>query len=65
MTKAEFHAVRKRLGLTQTQLAEMLKLGKGGRRTIGRWESGEVPISGPAAVAVTLMLKEAAYANPK
>lgn len=65
MTQAEFHAARKRLGLTQTQLAETLKLGKGGRRTIGRWESGERPISGPAAVAITLMLRESEHARPE
>ena len=47
---------RKRLGLTQRGLAEALRLGPNGERTVRRWEQGDVPVTGPASVAVELML---------
>jgi DNA (cytosine-5)-methyltransferase 1 len=58
MTPADLKSARKSLGLTQTQMADALGLGPNGRRTVRRWESGETPISGPAQVAISLMLKE-------
>jgi DNA-binding transcriptional regulator YiaG len=59
MTPAEVKAARKQLGLTQSQLAERLKItGKNAADTVRSWESGRRPISGPAQVAITLMLKE-------
>jgi len=56
MTPAEVCAARKALGLSQTGLAKALRLGPNGGRTVRRWESGETPISGPAQVAIQLML---------
>lgn len=56
MTPSEVKAARKALGLTANGLAEALRLGKNGGRTVRRWESGETPISGPAQVAIEMML---------
>lgn len=56
MTPTELRAARKRLGMTQAQLAAALLLGNDGNRAVRRWEKGERPISGPVQVAVTLML---------
>ena len=55
VTAAEFYNARKRLRMTQAQLAEALQLGKDGKRAVRRWEHGERPISGPVAVAITMM----------
>lgn len=59
MNPADFHKARKSLGLTQSQMAERLRLGANGRRTIRRYESGETPVTGPVSVAVELMLRTA------
>lgn len=56
MTPAEFHTARKALGLSQTGMAEALRLGPNGGRAIRRWESGEHPISGPVSLAVECLL---------
>ncbi len=56
MTPAEIRAARKALGLSANGLAEALRLGKGGGRTVRRWEAGDTPISGPVSVALELML---------
>lgn len=59
MTPAEVKSARKRLGFrSQTEFAHALGLGPNGRRTIRRWESGETPISGPAQVAIKMMLEK-------
>lgn len=58
MTPADFRTARKALGLSANGMAEALCLGKGGGRTVRRWESGETPISGPVSVAVELMLEK-------
>jgi hypothetical protein len=57
MTPDEIRQARKALGLSTNGLAEALRLGKGGGRTVRRWEAGETPISGPASVAVQLLLE--------
>lgn len=51
-------AARKALGLTQKGLAGELRMGKWGWQSISKWEGGEVPIPGPAQVAIELLLKE-------
>lgn len=56
MNPDEIKAARARLGLSTNGLAEALRLGKGGGRTVRRWEAGATPISGPAQVAIELML---------
>lgn len=58
MTATEFRAARKALGLSANGMAEALRLGKGGGRTVRRWESGETPVTGPVSVAVELMLEQ-------
>ena len=57
MTPDDLLAARRRLGLTQTQLARALQLGGDGARTVRRWEAGERPVPGPVVVAVRLMLE--------
>lgn len=47
--------IRSRLGLSQRALAEELRLGANGARTVRRWEAGSAPISGPASKALELM----------
>lgn len=58
VTPADLKAARKRLGYSTRELAEALRLGKGGGRTVRRWESGETPISGPVQVAVEAMMEK-------
>lgn len=53
MTPAELLAIRNRYGLTQSGLAALLRISD--RRTIRRWESGEIPITGPASIILELM----------
>lgn len=57
MTPSEIKTARKALGFSANGLAEALRLGKGGGRTVRRWEAGDTPISGPATVAIELLLK--------
>jgi DNA-binding transcriptional regulator YiaG len=59
LTPDEIKAARQRLGLSANGLAEALRLGKGGGRTVRRWEAGDVAITGPASVAIELMLERA------
>jgi hypothetical protein len=53
---ATLRAARQRLGLSADGLASRLRLGSNGDRTVRRWEAGEVPVSGPAQVAIELFL---------
>lgn len=53
MTPNELWAIRKRYDLSQTELAAMLRIKD--IRTIRRWETGDVPISGPATILLELM----------
>ena len=57
MTPSEVKDARKRLGCSQAGLAERLRMGPNGERQVRRWEQGETPVSGPASVAIELMLK--------
>jgi DNA-binding transcriptional regulator YiaG len=59
MTPNELRKARKRLGLSQAGLAEALRMGANGGRTVRRWELGEIPVTGPASKAVELMIREA------
>lgn len=57
MTPADLRAARKTLGLTQSGLAEALRLSPtNGSRTIRIWETDGNTIPGPAQVAVEFML---------
>lgn len=54
MTGAELKALRKQLGLTQTQLAD--KIGARGKMTISEWENSERPtISKPYLILLDLL----------
>jgi DNA-binding transcriptional regulator YiaG len=55
---ATLRAARQRLGISAEGLAVRLRLGESGGRTVRRWEAGQVPISGPAQVAIELLLRE-------
>jgi DNA-binding transcriptional regulator YiaG len=54
----EVRAARLQLGMTQKQLAEALGLPASGKRTVRHWETdaGRFAITGPARVAIRLML---------
>jgi DNA-binding transcriptional regulator YiaG len=56
MTPGAVKAARHALGMTQTQLADALRMAKDGARAVRRWESGKQPITGPASVAIEAML---------
>lgn len=53
MTPTEIKSIRERAGLTQTELARLLRISD--IRTIRRWETGVVPISGPASIILELI----------
>lgn len=57
MNPTEIRQARKLLGLSTNGLAGVLRLGKGGGRTVRRWEAGDTPISGPASLAIELLLR--------
>jgi len=46
-------SIRIRAGLTQSGLATLLRISD--LRTIRRWETGDVPISGPASIIMELL----------
>ena len=56
MTPEQVREARQRLGLTQSQLADVLRLGGDGKRLVRRWEAGETRVSGPASVAIEALL---------
>ena len=53
MTLTEITAIRKRYGLSQSELAAVLRVSD--IRTIRRWEKGDIPVSGPASIVLELM----------
>ena len=53
MLPADFNAIRKRAGLTQSGLAERLRIKD--LRTIRKWEAGEREISGPVSLLMELL----------
>jgi DNA-binding transcriptional regulator YiaG len=55
MTPAQFIAARKRLGLSQAEMAKFLRLSDG--RVVRFYESGQREISGPIQVAIAYRLK--------
>lgn len=56
MLPADLREARKRLGLTQHQLAEALRMGKHGWQSVSRWEQDGNTIPGPVQVAVEALL---------
>jgi DNA-binding transcriptional regulator YiaG len=57
MTPSEAKRIRKDNGLSQTEMAHVLRIGD--IRTIRRWETGERPVSGPASILYELFDKRA------
>ena len=53
MTPPGLKAIRTRYGLTQRQLATILRIED--ERTVRRWEAGDRAISGPASILLELM----------
>lgn len=53
MTGATFSAIRKRAGLTQSELAARLRIDD--LRTIRRYERGERSVSGPVSLLMELL----------
>lgn len=53
MLPADFNAIRKRAGLTQSGLAARLRISD--LRTIRKWEAGEREISGPVSLLMELL----------
>lgn len=58
-TPDDLRAARYKLGLSASGLATALRLGANGGRTVRRWESGDIAFSGPVAVAIEAMLRDA------
>jgi DNA-binding transcriptional regulator YiaG len=57
VTAQDVKQARAQLGLSVSQLRDALRLSPfTGSRTIRRWERGEIPITGPAAVVIEAML---------
>ena len=66
MTPDDVKTARAALGLTQAQLADALELeGNYGKDSVRNWERGKRPISGPARVALRLMVQGANAKGPK
>lgn len=59
MTPQEFKEARKKLGLSQADLAAEWSMGANGGRTVRRWESGDRPVNPIAAYCIKLMLDRA------
>ena len=54
----EVKAAREALGMTQLELADALRLDRPyGKDVVRSWETGRRPITGPAQVAILLMLR--------
>ena len=60
MTGAQLRRIRKRLDLTQRELAEKLGVSA---NTVARWERDEVSIAEPAARLARLLLEMASKAE--
>jgi DNA-binding transcriptional regulator YiaG len=66
VTPTELKEARATLGMTQRQLADALELsGTWPQHTVRSWENGKRPITGPARVAIRLMLKHHKPRKPK
>jgi DNA-binding transcriptional regulator YiaG len=56
MSPDKVRDARRALGLTQHELAVLLRMGGDGKRSVRRWEAGDREISGPASVAIEALL---------
>lgn len=59
MTPEQIKNIRKSLGLTQSELAEKLRLEpKSGRNTVRAWEMGKRQITGPSSLALEYLMSK-------
>ena len=56
MSPRKIRSARLSMGLTQHELAVLLRMGGDGKRSVRRWEAGDREISGPASVAIEALL---------
>jgi DNA-binding transcriptional regulator YiaG len=59
LTPDEIRLARESLGLSQQGLADALSMGTDGARRVRAWEKGDREITGPASVAIRLMVERA------
>jgi|AKVG01.1.fsa_nt_gi DNA-binding transcriptional regulator YiaG len=56
MTPEDIKRIRNKLGMTQQELADALRMSRlNGGRTVRKWESGDMQINGPASLALEYM----------
>ena len=53
MTPAKVKSIRTAAGLSQREMARLLRVSD--IRTVRRWETGEVPVSGPASIVLEML----------
>jgi transcriptional regulator with XRE-family HTH domain len=58
LTARELRAARMLMGLTQRELAQVLRLGRHGDRAVRRYENGESMVPGPVSALVELLIDE-------
>lgn len=54
MTPERVREIREAAGLTQAGLAALLRM-TAGKRTVRRWEVGDVPVTGPVSIVLELL----------
>jgi DNA-binding transcriptional regulator YiaG len=62
MTPKELRFLRTEMGLTQGELAQVVKKD---HQTVGRWERGETPLDGNAEVVIRMLAAERLGIDPK
>ncbi len=55
MTPDDFKRERQRLGLSLNSVAELFRRGKHGNRNVHRWERGDTPLPGWAALIMEII----------
>ena len=63
----EFRRIRTQLGLGKNEMARVLGLAcasTNGRKVISRWEKGDLEITGPARLAMRLLLQRQQMSAP-
>ena len=58
MTPTEFAQCRRTLGLTQSELARLLRLAGSGARSIRHYEAGTKPVPGPVSVVLDILAND-------
>jgi DNA-binding transcriptional regulator YiaG len=58
MTPSDFKEARLKLGFSQSEMGEALRLSGDTARSVRKWERGEREISGPVSLAVEYLLEQ-------